>query len=121
MSRSFDSKALWVVILYIAQFSGVDDSESTLVQGLLKKSKDKKEEYDQDRLDRYYNREYNINKLSEKLGMGEVLAEPCDPRDPEFTKQCSRLPYLPEDRAALNELPTNSPRLGTLINPDLNR
>eukprot|EP00240_Pyramimonas_obovata_P015197 CAMPEP_0118923002 /NCGR_PEP_ID=MMETSP1169-20130426/1702_1 /TAXON_ID=36882 /ORGANISM="Pyramimonas obovata, Strain CCMP722" /LENGTH=216 /DNA_ID=CAMNT_0006863933 /DNA_START=52 /DNA_END=702 /DNA_ORIENTATION=+ len=98
-----------------AQYSGVDDTESEFIQGLLKKSKDNKEQYDQDRLDRYYNREYNINKIAKKLGMDEVLPEPCDPRDPEFGSKCrAPLPSLPQDRADYDWNP-NAPRVGNLL------
>ena len=44
--------------------------------GLLKKSKENKAKNDQDRLDRFYKKEFAINKL---LGT-EVLPEACDPR-----------------------------------------
>jgi hypothetical protein len=44
--------------------------------GLLKKSKENKAKNDQDRLDRFYNKEFAINKL---LG-AEVLPDACDPR-----------------------------------------
>jgi hypothetical protein len=53
-----------------------DASSSALVSRLLASTSEHKEEYDADRLDRYYNRRWRINEL---LGR-EVLPEPCDPR-----------------------------------------
>jgi hypothetical protein len=62
---------------------------------LLSKSRENKAAYDEQRLDNFYNRGYNINKLAGT----EILPEPCDPRDPEFGYKCgSRLPRLPQDR-----------------------
>ena len=56
-------------------FSGVDPDSSGLVRRLRERSIENKEKYDRQRLDNFYNREYNINKV---LGV-EVLPEPCDP------------------------------------------
>jgi hypothetical protein len=76
-------------------FSGVDPDSSGLVRRLRERSIENKEKYDRQRLDNFYNREYNINKV---LGV-EVLPEPCDPRDPEFGYRCgSNLPRLPMSR-----------------------
>lgn len=62
---------------------------------LLERSKENKEAYDKQRLDNFYDRGYNINKIAGR----EVLPEPCDPRDPEFGYKCgSKLPRLPQDR-----------------------
>jgi len=62
---------------------------------LLSKSRENKAAYDEQRLDNFYNRGYNINKLAGT----EILPEPCDPRDPEFGYKCgSRLPRLPQER-----------------------
>eukprot|EP00242_Pyramimonas_sp_CCMP2087_P009344 CAMPEP_0198213116 /NCGR_PEP_ID=MMETSP1445-20131203/28683_1 /TAXON_ID=36898 /ORGANISM="Pyramimonas sp., Strain CCMP2087" /LENGTH=196 /DNA_ID=CAMNT_0043887715 /DNA_START=80 /DNA_END=670 /DNA_ORIENTATION=+ len=83
-----------------AQYSGVDDDKSEYIQGLLKRTEEHREEYAQERLDRFYNREWMINKIAAKMGMGEVLPEPCDPRDIEFTRKCTPgLPRLPQGRA----------------------
>ena len=77
------------------QYSGVDPNESSLIQSLKKKSEENKARYDEERLDNYYKRDFRINKI---LG-AEVLAEPCDPRDPEFGYKCApKLPRLPQDR-----------------------
>ena len=77
------------------QYSGVDPNESSLIQSLKKKSEENKARYDEERLDNYYRRDFRINKI---LG-AEVLAEPCDPRDPEFGYKCApKLPRLPQDR-----------------------
>mmetsp|Transcript_2309 Transcript_2309/g.15349 ORF Transcript_2309/g.15349 Transcript_2309/m.15349 type:complete len:139 (+) Transcript_2309:1750-2166(+) len=72
-----------------------DDSDSELVQELLRKSRANKAKNDQQRLDRYYKREWAINKIVGK----EVLPEPCDPRDLEFGYKCRNLlPRTPEDK-----------------------
>lgn len=77
------------------QYSGVDPDRSELVQRLLEKSKENKATYDQQRLDNFYKRDYNINKIAGH----EVLPEPCDPRDPEFGYKCRNpLPRLPQER-----------------------
>ena len=77
------------------QYSGVDPNESSLIQSLKKKSEENKARYDEERLDNYYKRDFRINKI---LG-AEVLAEPCDPRDPEFGYKCApKLPRLSQDR-----------------------
>ena len=77
------------------QYSGVDPNESSLIQSLKKKSEENKARYDEERLDNYYRRDFRINKI---LG-AEVLAEPCDLRDPEFGYKCApKLPRLPQDR-----------------------
>ena len=51
--------------------------DNALVQNLVARSKENKEKYDQQRLDSYYERNYNINELMGK----EIIPEPCDPRD----------------------------------------
>ena len=62
---------------------------------LLERSRENKAAYDKQRLDNFYERGYNINKIAG----AEVLPEPCDPRDPEFGYKCgSRLPRLPQER-----------------------
>jgi len=82
----------------IPSVSGVDDSKSEFVQGLLAKSRANKSKNDQDRLDRFYKKEFAINKIT---GI-EILPEACDPRDPEFGGKClPKLPRLPEDRLGL--------------------
>ncbi len=76
-------------------YSGVDPSKSSLIQGLVEKSAQNKEKNDQARLDSFYRRDFRINRL---VG-GELLKEPCDPRDPEFGYKCRPLlPRLPQDR-----------------------
>ena len=76
-------------------YSGVDPDASDLVKRLRARSEENKAEYDRQRLDAFYRRDYAINKLVGK----EVLPEPCDPRDPEFGYRCgSALPRLPMSR-----------------------
>ena len=71
------------------------------VQKLVKRSQEKREEYDKTRLDNFYKRNFKINEIT---GM-EVLPEPCDPRDPEFagTKGCAAQPLPPGDLFAEEE------------------
>ena len=81
--------------LPLPSYSGVDPSKSSLIQGLVEKSAQNKEKNDQARLDYFYRRDFRINRL---VG-GELLKEPCDPRDPEFGYKCRPLlPRLPQDR-----------------------
>ena len=95
-------------------YSGVDPDASDLVKRLRARSDVNKAEYDRQRLDNFYKRDYAINKL---FG-SEVLPEPCDPRDPEFGYRCgSALPRLPasrtdpfDDRSA-----PNAPRRGAVF------
>ena len=95
-------------------YSGVDPDASDLVKRLRARSEENKAEYDRQRLDAFYRRDYAINKLVGK----EVLPEPCDPRDPEFGYRCgSALPRLPasrtdpfDDRSA-----PNAPRRGAVF------
>ena len=76
-------------------YSGVDPGQSAFIKGLVEKSQREKAALDEERLNNFYKRDYAINKL---LG-AEVLAEPCDPRDPEFGWQCRpTLTRLPQDR-----------------------
>lgn len=66
----------------------------------MEKSEKDKVKNDEERLENFYKRDYRINKL---LG-GEVLKEPCDPRDPEFGWECRpTLPRLPQDRFAFDD------------------
>lgn len=81
-------------------FSGVDPKESAFIRALVEKSERDKVKNDEARLENFYKRDYRINKL---LG-GEVLKEPCDPRDPEFGWECRpTLPRLPQDRFAFDD------------------
>jgi len=81
-------------------FSGVDPKESAFIRALVEKSEKDKVKNDEERLENFYKRDYRINKL---LG-GEVLKEPCDPRDPEFGWECRpTLPRLPQDRFAFDD------------------
>ena len=81
-------------------YSGVDPSRSSFIQGLVEKSEKDKAKNDQARLDNFYRRDYRINRI---VG-GEVLKEPCDPRDPEFGYECRpMLPRLPQDRDGFDE------------------
>ena len=76
-------------------YSGVDPEASDLIKRLRARSDANKAEYNEQRLDNFYRRDYAINKLVGK----EVLPEPCDPRDPEFGYRCgSKLPRLPMSR-----------------------
>lgn len=96
------------------QYSGVDPNESSLIQSLKKKSDENKSTYDEQRLDNYYKRDFRINKI---IG-AEVLAEPCDPRDPEFGYKCgSKLPRLPQDRVDPFDPRSekNAPRKGSVF------
>ena len=72
-------------------FSGVDPSQSELIQRLLAKTKKDKAMLDQKRLDNYYNKKFLINEITGK----EILPNPCDPRDYEFGGKCRTLPTLP--------------------------
>jgi len=81
-------------------YSGVDPSKSSFIQGLVDKSEKDKAKNDQARLDNFYRRDYRINRI---VG-GELLKEPCDPRDPEFGYECRpMLPRLPQDRGGFDE------------------
>lgn len=66
------------------QDCNAEPEESDLVKDLLQKTRDNKEKNDQDRLDRYYHREWVINNW---MGQ-EILPEPCDPRDIEMGYRC---------------------------------
>jgi len=75
----------------------VEEETSQLARRLRDSSAANRERYDQERLDRFYNKEFRINKLLR----AEVLPEPCDPRDPEQRNRClpnAGLPARPEDR-----------------------
>lgn len=72
-------------------FSGVDPSQSELIQRLLANTKKDKAMLDQKRLDNYYNKKFLINEITGK----EILPNPCDPRDYEFGGKCRTLPTLP--------------------------
>ena len=75
--------------------------DNTYVQNLVKRSQEKREEYDKTRLDNFYKRNFRINEIT---GM-EILPEPCDPRDPEFagTKGCAANSLPPDDLFAEEE------------------
>ena len=84
-------------------FSGVDPSQSELIQRLLANTKKDKAMLDQKRLDNYYNKKFLINEITGK----EILPNPCDPRDYEFGGNCRTLPTLPRlPDETLPEFPT---------------
>lgn len=90
VSRRRTMVSLLVSMVYVRQDCKAEPEESELVKDLLRKTRDNKEKNDQDRLDRYYHREWAINKW---MGQ-EVLPEPCDPRDIEMGYRCRMQSFL---------------------------
>jgi hypothetical protein len=71
------------------------ESANDFVAELRERSEANKSVFDKQRLDRYYKREWRVNKL---LGR-EMLPEPCDPRaDADRCEPNGGLPARPEDR-----------------------
>lgn len=95
LSRRGAASVVFGTLLTRSKPCKAEASDSELVQELLRKSRANKEKNDQQRLDRYYKREWAINKIVGK----EVLPEPCDPRDLELGYKCRNLlPRTPEDK-----------------------
>eukprot|EP00963_Diacronema_lutheri_P001134 scaffold73_cov337-Pavlova_lutheri.AAC.29 len=95
LSRRGSAAVLFGTFLTRVKPCMADPADSELVQELLRKSRANQEKNNQERLDRYYKRDWAINKIVGK----EVLPEPCDPRDVELGYKCRNLlPRTPEEK-----------------------